>query len=61
MPELKVHPTVEARSLFFYGYIIVLAATCIMIVVYGIRASFGVFFKPMLAEFGWSRALNKMS
>ena len=42
---------------FFYGYIIVLAAFFIMAVSHGTFCSFGVFFKPLLAEFvGWSRA-----
>lgn len=43
---------------FFYGYIIVIFATLVMLLAYGSRLSFGVFFKPMTAEFGWSRALT---
>ena len=39
-----------------YGYIIVTAAFCIQMVVWGISSTFGVFFKPLLTEFGWSRA-----
>ncbi|MBP1730649.1 MAG: sugar phosphate permease [Deltaproteobacteria bacterium] len=41
---------------FFYGYVIVVA--CFLIEACGIGAyvAFGVFFKPLLAEFGWSRA-----
>ncbi len=42
---------------FFYGYIVVLAAFIIQILMYGPRNSFGVFFKPMLNDFGWSRSL----
>ncbi len=41
---------------FFYGYVVVLATFCIMGMVGGIWAIFGVFFKPMLTEFGWTRA-----
>jgi len=41
---------------FFYGYIIVTAAFCIQMVAWGISSTFGVFFKPLLTEFGWSRA-----
>jgi len=41
---------------FFYGYIIVLAALGIQMVSWGMVNSFGVFFKPLLSEFGWSRA-----
>ena len=42
---------------FFYGYIIVLIAFCISAMSGGIWVSFGVFFKPMLTEFGWTRAM----
>lgn len=42
----------------FYSYIIVAVAFFIMVVAYGAYYSFGVFFKPVLAEFGWSRAVT---
>ena len=41
---------------FFYGYVIVMAGFIVMTMTFGINYSFGVFFKPILAEFGWSRA-----
>ena len=41
----------------FYGYIVVGAALLIILLTYGARLSFGVFFKPMLSELGWSRTL----
>ncbi|MEW6669880.1 MAG: MFS transporter [Thermodesulfobacteriota bacterium] len=41
---------------FFYGYIIVLACFLIQATGIGTYIAFGVFFKPLLAEFGWSRA-----
>jgi len=40
----------------FYGYIVVIAAFCIVAIAGGIWAIFGVFFEPMLTEFGWTRA-----
>ncbi len=43
---------------FFYGYIVVLAEFFIILMMYGTRVGYGVFFKPMLTEFGWSRALT---
>ncbi len=43
---------------FFYGYLVVLAAFCVMGVVYGTVNTFGVFFKPLLTEFGWTRAMT---
>ena len=42
--------------MFFYGYVIVAAAFFMSIVMWGARLSFGVFFAPVLDEFGWSRA-----
>ena len=43
-------------SRFFYGYLIVLACAGIQGVGIGAYVSFGVFFKPLIAEFEWSRA-----
>jgi MFS family permease len=45
-----------ARPKFFYGYVIVVAALFMSIVMWGARVSFGVFFAPVLDEFGWTRA-----
>jgi len=42
----------------FYGYIIVAAAFLIMVAMWGAYYSFGVFFKPLLSEFGWTRAMT---
>jgi len=41
---------------FFYGHLVVAAAFFIMVVVWAAYYSFGVFFKPMINEFGWTRA-----
>ena len=46
----------NVKPKFFYGYVVVLAAFVIMLVMWGTIYSFGVFFKPLLAEFGWTRA-----
>lgn len=43
------------RPAFFYGWIIVGIALVTMLLTYGIRHSFSVFFPPILDEFGWSR------
>lgn len=43
---------------FFYGYIIVALAFLLMAVFWGTLYSFGVFFKPVLTEFGWTRAVT---
>jgi MFS family permease len=41
---------------FFYGYIIVMACLLVQGIGIGSYIAYGVFFKPLLNEFGWSRA-----
>ncbi len=48
----------DRKSKLFYGYIVVAAAFLIMVVMWGAFFSFGVFLEPLLAEFGWTRALT---
>ena len=43
------------KPLFFYGWVMVFISIIGMILVYGTRHSFSVFFPPILSEFGWSR------
>lgn len=43
------------KPLFFYGWVMVGIAIIAMVLVYGTRHSFSVFFPPILGEFGWSR------
>ena len=42
----------------FYGYIILAVAFIIFVVCFGINFAFGIFFKPMMTEFGWTRAIT---
>jgi MFS family permease len=42
----------------FNSYVIVAAGFLILLTVFGAQFSFGVFFKPVLAEFGWTRAIT---
>ncbi|MCJ7774629.1 MAG: MFS transporter [Desulfobacterales bacterium] len=47
------------RNKIFYGWWVVLATNIICMLGFGTWLySFGVFFKPMMTEFGWSRALT---
>jgi MFS family permease len=47
------------KKKIFYGWWIVLATNLICLLGYGTWLySFGVFFKPMAAEFGWTRAMT---
>jgi MFS family permease len=41
---------------FYYGWLIVIVAFGIQMVVWGIFTSFGVFLNPLLDDFGWERA-----
>ena len=43
------------RFPLFYGWVIVGISITVMILVYGIRQSFSIFFPSILDEFGWSR------
>ena len=52
------NPPIKTEPRFFYGYVVVAASFLIMLVSGGFYQSFGVFFKPMLNDFGWTRALT---
>lgn len=45
-----------AKSGFFYGWVIVAVSAILLTMYAGTMYSFGVFFKPLVAEFGWTRA-----
>ncbi|MFC1942702.1 MFS transporter [Chloroflexota bacterium] len=47
----------NTRSRFFYGYIVVAACFILQLVMFGTLSSFGIYFKPILLDFSWSRAL----
>ena len=40
----------------FYGYVIVATALLIDLILAGVHFTFGIFFKPVSTEFGWTRA-----
>ena len=42
----------------YYRYIIVGIAFLVMMIAWGVNYSFGVFFIPLLDEFGWTRAMT---
>lgn len=53
LPQLN-----KNKPRFFYGYIVVIAAFFIFVVSWATYNSFGVFFNPLLEEFGWNRAVT---
>ena len=58
MDNKEVYQPRKAEPRFFYGYIVVVAAFVIMTVSFGLYSAFGLFFKPLLTEFGWTRAMT---
>ncbi len=54
----KPNPPEKDRPIFFYGYVIVAIAFLTMMLVMGVVYSFGVFFNPLIVEFGWSRTVT---
>lgn len=46
----------STRIPFYYGWIIVGISSIILIVAFGIRLSFSIFFVALIDDFGWSRA-----
>jgi MFS family permease len=55
IPERRVLAPVKKPTLF-YGYIVVAACFAIQATGVGSHIAFGVFFKPLLADFSWPRA-----
>jgi MFS family permease len=55
-PVLNHHPKIGPR--LSYRYTVVIAAFLIMVVSWGLYSVFGVFFSPLLTEFGWTRAMT---
>ncbi|MFH1087973.1 MAG: MFS transporter, partial [Chloroflexota bacterium] len=45
----------------FYGWVVVGISVVILLIVWGCQYSFGVFFKPLISEFGWTRASTSLA
>ena len=52
--EAQTTPVSENRV--FHGYLVVAASFVIMVVIWAAYYSFGIFFKPLINEFGWTSA-----
>lgn len=57
MTNKEFYQPAKTKPRFFYGYVVVVAAFIIQMAMFGPRSSFGVYFKPLITEFGWTRAL----
>jgi MFS family permease len=59
MVNQEVNKPIKTEPWFFYGYIVVIVSFFIMAVSWGtFMTFFGVFLKPMITEFGWTRAIT---
>ena len=56
MSENKASLSISSKSWLFYSLVITIAVSMAMIAAGGSRGAFGVFFKPMANELGWSSA-----
>jgi MFS family permease len=54
--EVRQSPETEPR--FFYGYVIVVVAFLMMLLMHGTLNTFGIFFKPLSTYFDWNSALT---
>lgn len=57
-PQMALPTHRRQQEMFFYGWVIVAAATMVSTFSWGTQYAFGVFFKPLISEFGWSRAVT---
>ncbi|GAG09031.1 unnamed protein product, partial [marine sediment metagenome] len=57
MTSQEIQESNNNEPRFYYGYIVVAVAFIIIMLGYGTRYSFGIFFKPVLTEFEWPRAM----
>ncbi|MEA3442284.1 MAG: MFS transporter [Chloroflexota bacterium] len=55
MPPWPDSDPAPRKERFYYGWVVVLALLVIGIICFGVHYSFGVFFKPLQEELGWSR------
>lgn len=47
-----------AKTRCYYGYIVIGISFLVMMLTIGTHAVFGIFFKPIIAEMGWTRAVT---
>jgi MFS family permease len=57
MTSREINQPPNATPKLFYGYVMVAVTFVIMLLSWGLYVVFGVFFDPLLEEFGWTRAM----
>jgi MFS family permease len=58
MSSLSTNQNPGSNPRFTGRYIVVTASFLVMVVSWGLYSVFGVFFSPLLTEFGWTRAMT---
>jgi MFS family permease len=58
MSKNENNPSTVVKPGLYYGYIVLIACVIINMCLWGVFFSVGIFFKPMLNDFGWSRAIT---
>jgi MFS family permease len=58
LTDIDTHHDPAPRPRFFYGYTVVAASFLIMLLGWGLYIVFGVFFNPLVDEFGWTSAVT---
>jgi len=56
LEQIKARDETPKQNRYFYGYVVVATSFAIQVIGWGIHNSYGVFFNPIIKEFGWSRA-----
>src|SRR4030067_3673613 len=58
MDSLNLSQDENKKPVFFYGYLIAIAGFWIVVMGTSAVGTFGIFFEPLLKEFGWTRAVT---
>lgn len=61
MANKMIKQPIRADFRLFYGYIVVAASFLVFLIIYGMQFTFGVFLKPILSEFGWTRGMTSVA
>lgn len=54
--QQRVEVEVNPPSGLFYGHVVTVVSSLILVLIFAVHYSFGIFLKPVLTEFGWTRA-----
>jgi len=58
--ERNESPSRETKENLYYGYIVAILAFFIILIIYGLRFSYGIFFAPLSSELHWGNATTAL-